>query len=40
MHYFQASDGTPERIGKVIGDTLASLMILIVLLLALNTIFR
>jgi hypothetical protein len=30
MHYFQASDGKPERIGKVIGDTLAALVILAV----------
>ena len=38
MH--QASDGKPERIGKVIGDTFAALVILAVLILAFNTMFR
>ena len=28
MHNFEAFDGQPERIGKVIGDTLAALVIL------------
>jgi hypothetical protein len=40
MHYFQASDGKPERIGKVIGDALSALTILAVLILAFNTVFR
>ena len=39
MQYFEASDGKPERIGKVIGDTLAALVILAVLILAFN-VFR
>jgi hypothetical protein len=38
MQNFEASDGKPERIGKVIGDTFATLVILaVVLLLAFNT---
>ncbi|MGB6315834.1 MAG: hypothetical protein WBG13_25280 [Pseudolabrys sp.] len=40
MQNFEASDGKPERIGKVIGDTLAALVILSVLILAFNTVFR
>jgi hypothetical protein len=40
MQYFEASDGKPERIGKVIGDTFSALMILAVLILAFNTVFR
>ena len=40
MQYFEASDGKLERIGKVIGDTLAALVILSVLILAFNTVFR
>ena len=28
MQYFEASDGKPERIGKVIGDTISTLVIL------------
>jgi hypothetical protein len=39
MQYFAASDGKPERIGKVIGDTLSSLVILFILWLVLNFIF-
>ena len=39
MQYFQASDGKPERIGKVIGDTLAALVILFILWLVLNFVF-
>ena len=38
MQYFEASDGKPERIGKVIGDTLAALVILAVLILAFNSV--
>jgi hypothetical protein len=38
MH--QVSDGQPERIGKMIGDTLAALVVLAVLILAFNTVFR
>jgi hypothetical protein len=40
MQYFETSDGKPERIGKVIGDALATLVILAVLILAFNTVFR
>jgi hypothetical protein len=40
MQYFEASDGKPEQIGKVIGDALAALMILAVLILVFNTVFR
>ena len=40
MQNFEASDGKPERIGKVIGDTLAAVVILSVLILAFNTVFR
>jgi hypothetical protein len=40
MQNFEASDGKLERIGKVIGDTLAALVILSVLILAFNTVFR
>ena len=40
MQHFAASDGKPERIGKVIGDALATLVILAVLILALNPVFR
>jgi hypothetical protein len=39
MQYFEASDGKPERIGKVIGDTLAALVILFILWLVLNFVF-
>jgi hypothetical protein len=39
MQYFEASDGKPERIGKVIGDTLAALVILAAVLIAFN-VFR
>jgi hypothetical protein len=28
MQYFEASDGKPERIGKVIRDTISTLVIL------------
>ena len=28
MQYFEASDGKPERIGKVIGDAIAAVFIL------------
>ena len=40
MQYFKASDGLPERIGKVIGDTLSSLVILFILWLVLNFIIH
>jgi hypothetical protein len=40
MQYFEASDGKLERIGKVIGDTISALVILSVLILAFNTVFR
>jgi hypothetical protein len=40
MQYFEVSDGKPERIGKVIGDALAAFMILAVLILVFNTVFR
>jgi hypothetical protein len=40
MQYFEASDGKPERIGKVIRDTLAALVILAVLILVFNAMFR
>jgi hypothetical protein len=40
MQYFKASDGLPERIGKVIGDTLSSLVILMILWLVLNFIIH
>ena len=40
MQYFKASDDKAERIGKVIGDTLSALVILSVLILAFNTVFR
>jgi hypothetical protein len=40
MQYFKASDGTPERIGKVIGDTLSLLVILMILWLVLNFIIH
>ena len=36
----QASDGKPERIDKVIGYFFAALVILAVLILAFNTVFR
>ena len=39
MQYFEASDGKLERIGKVIGDTLAALVILFVIILALRILF-
>jgi hypothetical protein len=34
MQYFEASDGKLERIGKVIGDALAALVVLCVIILA------
>jgi hypothetical protein len=34
MQYFEASDDKLERIGKVIGDTLAALVVLCVIILA------
>ena len=40
MQYFEASDGKPERIGKVIGDAIAAFFILSVIVLALNSVFR
>ena len=40
MQYFEASDGKPERIGQVIGDTISALVILSVLILAFNIAFR
>ena len=39
MQDLKASD-KPERIGKVIGDTIAALVILAVLILALNAVFH
>jgi acyl dehydratase len=39
MQNFEASDDKPERIGKVIGDALAALIILAVLILVFNTVF-
>ena len=40
MQYFDASDGKPERIGKVIGDVLAALVYFGVIILALGPMFR
>ena len=39
MQYFEASNGNLERIGKVIGDALAALVILCVIILALRVLF-
>jgi hypothetical protein len=36
MQYFEASDGKLERIGEVIGDALAALVVLCVIILALR----
>lgn len=40
MQYFDASDGKPERIGKVIGDVLAALFWVAVFILILNPMVR
>jgi hypothetical protein len=39
VQYFEASDGKLERIGKVIGDALAALVVLCVIILALRVLF-
>jgi hypothetical protein len=39
MQYFEASDGKLERIVKVIADTLAALVILFVIGLAISSVF-
>ena len=40
MQYFEASDGKPERIGKVIGDAIAAFFILSVIILSLSFVLR
>jgi hypothetical protein len=40
MQFFDATEGTPERIGKTIGTILAALMYLGVIVLMLGVIVR
>jgi hypothetical protein len=40
MHYFDETDDTETRIGKVIGDFLAVAVVLCIIVLSLSPIFR
>jgi hypothetical protein len=41
MQYFDKSDGKPERVGKVIGDTFSALIVLALIMVLVNSfLFR